>query len=102
SVLQSVGNFLGTFLAVVTALVTKILLNAWLIELYGIIGASICTVVSLGAALLVLVLILPRSVRQRPSEFLVFISKLVVCVVLMIVGIIFLKYIWTLFFTLNR
>ncbi|MGU9560559.1 polysaccharide biosynthesis protein, partial [Lactiplantibacillus pentosus] len=46
--------------------------------------------------------ILPRSVRQRPSEFLVFIGKLVVCIVLMTVGIIFLKYIWTLFFTLNR
>ncbi len=102
SILQSVGNFFGTFLAVVTALVTKILLNAWLIKLYGIIGASICTIISLGAALLVLILILPRSVRQRPNEFLVFICKLVVCIVLMIVGIIFLEYIWTLFFALNR
>lgn len=102
SILQSGGNFTGTLAAVLTALIVKVLLNSRLIKIYGINGASLCTILSLGASLIVLVLILPKSVRQPPRSLARFAVKLTGCTVLMVLGIWLLFTVWSWYFDTTR
>lgn len=102
SILQSEDNFWGTFVAVIAALFIKVILNSWFVRHYGISGASLCTLLSLGAALLVLVLILPQSVRQQPRSLAQFAMRLAGCTLLMIAGIWLLNFTCSMFFETTR
>lgn len=63
SILQSLNQFLITVFGLILALITKLVLNVWLIGRLNIMGASLATVVSLIVALVWILAFMPELVK---------------------------------------
>lgn len=63
SILQSVEQFKSTLVGLMMAVLIKMLLNGWLIEKFGIMGASLATIFGLLATLLIVLSSLPGNLR---------------------------------------
>lgn len=102
SILQSTDNFLGTLLAVGTALIVKICLNSYLVRSYGIMGAALCTDLSLITAVVVLLLLGSAAVWQSSKEFIQYGMRLSICTGLMLFTVGMLSWVWNTAFSLTR
>lgn len=102
SVLQSTDNFGATLLAVLAAIVIKASCNSYLVSRWGIMGSAICTDLALVGALIVLVQLLPDSVRQTPQQLSGYLGKLAGCLLVMVVGVALLSGGFQLIFGLQR
>lgn len=102
SVLQSTDNFGATLLAVVAAIVVKASCNSYLVSHFGIMGSAVCTDLALVGALVVLVQLLPASVRQTPQELSGYLGKLAGCLLVMVGGVVALSLGFQWSFGLHR
>lgn len=87
SILQSLNQFKITAFGLILAVVIKSLTNSFLIHHFGIIGASISTVISLLGALVVVLWALPSSVRNLFFSGDGFVKKLIMAVLVMSISV---------------